>query len=148
MPDDSRADVLDLHDVRPEDRRTQDLLEDVVARLGRIEAALSDRATVAPVSRIDKHLHAALAPEICAAVGDAAWTVRELLGHARSDAELLKVFDDAIGLDEGTARRLGRFLARVEGFALDGYTVHREGDARAGASWRVVRVSVARPRVD
>jgi hypothetical protein len=68
-------------------------------------------------------------------------SVRELLDHARlRDDELLAALDGALGLDEGTGRRLGRFLARVAGFLIDGYRVERIEDRRDGAIWRVLRV--------
>ncbi len=146
---DAEPDPLALRDVRPEHVETHRLLALVLAKLDAIEQRLDAREgpADAPLSRVDRHLHAAIAPEVSAAVGDSVWTVRELFDHAgQRDPDLRGALDAAIGLDDGAGRRLGRFLARVAGFAIEGFTVARIAETRDGATWRITRVSLPQSR--
>ncbi len=139
MPDDG---ALRMHDAGIGAERTHKLLCELLSVQREIMGALAaQRAPKSPLSRVDRHLFAAIVPEISQAVGDSGWTVRELLDHARlRDPALLTALDDAIGLDDGTGRRLGKLLARVAMFAIDGFRVEKIDDARAGTLWRVVRI--------
>jgi len=58
--------------------------------------------------------------------------------HANLDAELRAAIIAACGV--ANARRLGKALARVEGFDLAGFVVARIAADRTGTSWSV-RVS-------
>jgi hypothetical protein len=140
--DDEPYIALTTHDAGIGAERILAAIELVLGEVRGLRAELAGRVPEAPVSRVDRHLFAALAPEISLAVGAAEWTVRELLDHARArDPELLAALDGAIGLDDGAGRRLGKFLARTAGFTIDDFRVERVADERAGTLWRVVRVS-------
>ncbi len=81
--------------------------------------------------------------EISLAVGNSAWSARELFRLAETDAQLRSAIVAAIGpLDAGATRRLGKLLTRCEGVALpDRYTVERMDDGSAErATWRVLRI--------
>lgn len=138
MPDGD--DSLTVHDVRPEDRRTHELLERVLAELAAIRSNFEQERL--PLSRLHLRTAIPLLAEINAAIGDVAWTASELISHAHADTQLRAAIVAGIGkIDGGATRRIGRLLARCEGIALPGFRVERVDEAGADcATWRVLRI--------
>ena len=78
-------------------------------------------------------------PAIRRSVRGAIFTLEELREHAEFDADLRAALD-AAGLGNG-AKRFGKLLARATGAVVVSHQLRRERDDRAGARWRVTRVS-------
>jgi hypothetical protein len=134
MPDE----VLQVQHVEHILAALAELREDVRA----IRAALDARERI-PLSRVHLRIALPLVEEISAAVGDLAWSARELFDQAMTDKALRAAIAAAVGaLDAGATRRLGRLLARCEGVTLNGCRVERVDDERPAdcATWRVVRI--------
>jgi len=133
-------DVRVVDDQRPAYKRTHELLREILERLDAIDAELAERERV-PTSRLHLSKGAHLAREVNAAIGDAVFTVFELVDHARRvDAQWHGALREGVGpLDVGATRRL---LARIEGVSLPpGCRVERIDEAEADCvSWRTVRV--------
>jgi uncharacterized membrane protein len=75
-----------------------------------------------------------LVPAIARAIGDRGFTSRELVDHAREDRALAAAI---LSTDTTNARELGKLLARVEGCAVDGFTVAKVDTGRDGLVWQV-----------
>lgn len=122
---------------------------DIVALLQRIALALEalPRDIVreghrgASLTREDRDRLAVLLPAVSLAVGSAIFTVRDLVGHAKTDAELQAVIDKQFGTDAGAPKKLGKLLARCDGFAEEGLRVAGVRKVRDGMLWRVERLS-------
>jgi hypothetical protein len=135
--------ALELHDLRPEDRRTHELLAAVLAEVHAMRCELAERRAPERVPRLHAGVAAPMLREISDAVGGTVWSGRELIDYAMDkDRQLLAAIEVACGpRDAGIVRRLGRLLAQVEGRPVDGYMVERMAEtSRDGASWRVMRV--------
>jgi hypothetical protein len=141
MPDDGGA--FDLHDTGLGAERILAKLDVVLTELRELRLALPARNERLSLPRVQVRTVAPLVHEISAAVGDLAWTARDLFDEASTDARLRGAIVAAIGpLDAGATRRLGRLLARCEGALLpSGHRVERVDDERPTdcATWRIVR---------
>ena len=138
------GDPLTLHDAGTGAERILAAIEALRADVRAIHAVLGERERV-PASRLHIRRCAEFAAEITAAIGDAAFDVRELVDCAlREDLRLRAAIIAATGaLDAGTTRRIGRLLGRCENLSLpSGCRVERLEDDRPAdcATWRVVRI--------
>ena len=132
---DGDADPLELHDVRPEDRRTHELLEALIEEIRGLRAELGNRRDAAPrVDREDRDLLDGILPAIASATGARAFTVSELQRHARlaEFANLRAAIDRA-----GGGNRLGRLLKRAAGYEIAGLRVEHIGEDREGLVFTV-----------
>jgi hypothetical protein len=75
----------------------------------------------------------ALLPVLAAAVGDHVFSAREVVAHARVNPELA---DTLTAARLSSARKLGRYLQRVEGREAAGVRVRKIGADRDGAIWQ------------
>ena len=84
---------------------------------------------------------AALLPIVAEFVGQRAFNTAELIRHALlpEAAGLRAGIMDAVGV-EHQARKLGKWLRRVEGHIIGCWRVHRIGRDAQGAIWRVETV--------
>jgi hypothetical protein len=111
--------------------------ERVLERLAAIEAAilrladLIERGNLRP-ARPD---HSGLLAAIFEAVEGRAFTVSELLVHARIDLGLRAAIVAAVGSLNG--RALGRALRRIEGIEICGVVIERVGADSSGVIWSV-----------
>jgi hypothetical protein len=94
--------------------------------------------TPARIADADCELLEALLPATFHAADNALFNVGELYRHAR-----LPLADElrAALAPVGGARSLGKLLRRAVGVPVGGFVVERVGADRAGALWRVSRVS-------
>jgi len=124
---DGDADMLTLHDVRPEDRRTHELLELLLAEVRGL------RADLAPASRVESSVVGLIAKCPGTALP---FSASDLVDHCRlaQAAALRAALTDACGgvLD---ARRVGKLLQRIQNVPQDGIVIRRHGEDREGALW-------------
>ena len=110
-----------------------ELLAAILEELRGLRADLADRKR-GRLSLADRALLAAFLPVVAAVVGARAFTVRELVDHARlpTEAALLDALAAA-----GGANKAGRLLKRGNGIEVDGMMAWNVGDDRDGLVWRV-----------
>jgi hypothetical protein len=123
------------------------LLQEILAELRALPAAIAGAIAAehraATLSAADRAALATLLPAIAAVVGARSWTARDLLAHARLDNQaailLRAAITGAAGKpdDSGAVKRLGKLLARAEGFVLGDLLVARIGPVREGTLWTI-----------
>ncbi len=133
---------------KPEPAPEASLL-DVVAELKRIGLLLEGlpRAIAAAshggrsLSKDDRAKLAILLPAISKAIGSHYFTARDLWHEAEKDAELSGALRKALG-DTGAlaGKKLGKLLARADGFNQDGFSVISGKKVREGMLWSIQRL--------
>lgn len=92
---------------------------------------------VCPLSPDDHRFLAVLLPIVHAQVGNAVFTVRDLLTHAEASPDLAEAMGTVS--DEAT-RKMGKLFARAAGVEIAGHRLERGVQLRAGLLWMVLRV--------
>lgn len=119
----------------------------ILDTLFRIEQTLSDLRDLArtpqkpgaKISREDAKMLEILLPGISEVLGDANFTVGELLHEAESYEEISSCLERSFGVAwREHALRIGKLFARAEGAVLDGFQISKVRDHRNGAVWRVI----------
>jgi hypothetical protein len=106
------------------------LLQQIAGDLRAIRVAIERTGRTAPQPGHARHMRA-----IHAAIGSRSFTSSELLAHSRVDKKVSEAITALVGV--ATCRRVGKFLASVEGQDFDGLRVGRSGSDRDGVIWRV-----------
>jgi hypothetical protein len=114
------------------------LIDEVRGLRAEVRAALEERRR--PAS--DDERTARFLSIIAVTAADRVFSSAELVAHAR----LVPALRDAIveNLDALNARKLGRWLRRIEGRGIAGLRVERIGADGAGVAWRCVRLSATK----
>jgi hypothetical protein len=115
------------------------IAEKILAELAAIRLLLEQRAARPLDAR-----HADLVAVIRETVGDAAFNAAELVQFAET---VRTVADALVGAGVGlNARKVGRFLRKVEGVNFGGFVIVRRGEDRDGIVWRLVGLPVPKTR--
>lgn len=115
------------------------LLEAVLEKLEALPRNIANAAHMgASLTRQDRDSLSILLPAISAALGDAVFATRDLMNEASNDPELQRAIDRTV--PGCTPQKLGKLLARSEGFSENSHRVESAGKAREGVLWRVMHV--------
>jgi hypothetical protein len=115
--------------------RVVELLTEIRDDQRRVLRLLEEERRPAPVDERAGKLLAVIAEH----VGDRVFSSAELVTHARLAPALRFAIVESFGALN--ARRIGKWLRRVEGQVLGGLRVERIGADALGVAWRVCRVS-------
>lgn len=122
-----------------ERQQITELLQRILDKLDALPRAIaiaSHKGT--SLTRDDRERLAILLPAIAEAVGNAVFATRDLMDEASADSKLQgainRVFPNC------SPQKLGKLLARSDGFAEDNLRVESAGKAREGVLWRITQV--------
>jgi hypothetical protein len=113
---------------------------DILAAVARLDADV--RGLASRVAQLETRSgprdaeDAALLSALALTAGEATFTARAVLAHARVDAALRGAL---VAADITSARQLGKWLRRLTG-THGGYVLARVGEGRAGIVWTLRRV--------
>jgi len=117
------------------------LLRQISAQLEALPKAIAvAQHRGAALTRTDRQALERLLAAISEAIGNAPFTARSIVDDATSDGALGVALELAVGAMPANTRKLGKLLARADGFAVDGFTVRCEAKHKDGLLWRVARV--------
>jgi len=107
---------------------------EMVVMMRRFDNAARKKAE-SRLSLADRNVLEDLLPVLHAHAGaDGVWTIADLLEDAKEIPELARAIEKA-GLDESTARRFGKLLARADGVEIGDLQLERGAHVREGWLW-------------
>lgn len=116
------------------ERSTQELLVELLVRVGHIEATLDRLAPQPRLTRQDMRVLTKILPALHGQFGTAAFVTRDALECAAFRTVCQK----------WSAKKAGKLFARAVGVLIDDLVLERIGDERNGAVWALKTLRLAR----
>jgi hypothetical protein len=103
--------------------------------------AVASQGHGSSLTKADRAALSVLLPAIAESIGsEIVFTVADLVIRSENHPPLRAALTGAFGDINGSARRIGKMLARGVGVVEGGLHVERSGSVREGVLWRVIRV--------